>query len=225
MLVEYLAMKRFQPSAERTARSAIATIAVIVAALGQPAFGQVARYGENSAYTYRLEREIDEQIGTINELQQEFFNDGIQVPLLFLPEAEGVNAAEKIWNACREISHGIHGMQAPNVAQKIQEYRTIRRNLAWEFSALRQHSTPAEANRFFNAPLVNAYIRDTRLLQNQAETTRQRCSAHPTPPRQTYCAPPTHSWPGPGGEQEMTRQTQEYADCQLRSGQAGRTRQ
>lgn len=165
----------------------------------------------------QIETQINQMIESENDLKQDLAEAGIEaVAALALPEAEGgiaVGTIERWGNFCKDFMETRHKLEIPNLWAKYQEMVTIHKNILNEIALLRAYATKREANRFMNMPTVRKWLGEEAEIEQRAHSCGRRTKPKPTPGF-VYCPPPTRSWFGPGGEQEMTRQTQVYGDCQ-----------
>jgi hypothetical protein len=205
-------------------------VALILAGvlLSSASFAQIAPTNRNSPYTYKLEKTILQQIDVMHELENEFLIDGLQLPLLFIPESNAFDMIGEALNFCREMFHGAHIALTPSLIGKIQQYHAIQNEVKFEISALHVHSTQGEADRFLHTPEMERYFHGQETLRRQAQSVDRSCSSDRNDRRKLpYCPPPTGCRGGSPREceAENTRQTHEYAECQRRNGYSSGVRQ
>jgi hypothetical protein len=182
---------------------------------------------------------LKERNDLIQDIEKEARDLGVTVVALigagkFLEAAQALLSAER----ARQIGDCYHALDMGSLVNKLYRLNTlVNQEIPRDIGYLRvldgweeQYFTDPQRSPSSYGSLQRQYADMLSTLRRLGLPKNQRtgCSTAPPPappPPLVACAPPTHSWPGPGGQEEMTRQTHEYAECQLRNGYGRHVRQ
>jgi hypothetical protein len=167
--------------------------------------------------------EQNEEEDLLNELAFEL--DLAAALIVILPAAE-----LGWWANCLDAAHS--GGGAVTIQGKINRYQFLKNDLPYQYNILQQQlrNNPTEWHRFMQTQAP--FLHHQAQLRQQGSRTKHPTACKNrtrTPPNRNlpYCPPPTGCWGGTPKEceAENTRQTHEYAQCQLRNGYGRGARQ